>query len=347
MRPTDLIPACVSEINWRDLLEFAKEQTTVGLCWQGMQRLGEIANKPSEDDVMEWMGEYQKITRRNAKIDTSVANLSKFLSENEISYFVFKGQTIAHLYPIPESRTSGDIDFYVFYKDRKKTEEIIGNIIEIKNTMNVRHVEFYIDGIPYEMHYHIATFANNDKQKFWDDMIEDISMYLDNVTINKVKVPVLPPTVYSIYLFTHIYRHFLKDGIALRQFIDWMMFFEAKHDKIVVSELTAKLERLGLLRAFRAFGAILTEVLGMDEKFFPYALTDSDKRYVDKIMTIVIRYGNFGKYGRREQQGGWKHSIETGLRSFRHIVQFFWLSPVENLFWLPKLLRQSVIKNLA
>jgi hypothetical protein len=28
----------------------------------------------------------------------------------------------------------------------------------------------------------------------------------------------------------------------------------------------------------------------MDAACFPYSLTESDKRYVDKIMTIVLRY---------------------------------------------------------
>ncbi|MDD4534741.1 MAG: hypothetical protein PHC48_09765, partial [Prevotella sp.] len=70
-----------------------------------------------------------------------------------------------------------------------------------------------------------------------------------------------------------------------------------------------------------------------------------DKRYVDKIMAIVLKYGNFGKYGRKEQEGGWKHSVETGMRAVRHITQFFWLSPAENLLWIPKLTIHSIIKN--
>ena len=52
------------------------------------------------------------------------------------------------------------------------------------------------------------------------------------------------------------------------------------------------------------------------------------------------------RIGRKEQQGGWKHSMETGVRSFRHIIQFFWLSPEENLLWLPKLFENSLIKNI-
>ena len=69
--------------------------------------------------------------------------------------------------------------------------------------------------------------------------------------------------------------------------------------------------------------------------------------FLDKIMAIVLKYGNFGKYGRKEQEGGWKHSIETGLRSIRHITQFFWLSPSENFLMLPKLISNSLKKNIA
>ena len=345
LHPTTEIPLCVSEINWQELLAFAKKQTIVGIYWQGIQRLGDIANRPSEDDVMEWMGEYQKIVRRNFNVDDEVIRLFSFLKDNGIKFFIFKGQSVAQYYPVSESRTSGDVDFYVFRQDQEKAYNLLKGKVNIEYTHNLRHVEFTSNGIPFEMHYHTATFAGSGRQKYWDDMIDDLSAVLDTVKIKNVSIPVLPSTVYSIYLFTHIYRHFLKDGIGLRQFIDWMMFFEAKHKEIVLPELTAKLEKLGLRSAFKAFGAVLTEVLGMDAACFPYSLTESDKRYVDKIMTIILRYGNFGKYGRKEQHGGWKHSLETGMRSVRHITQFFWLSPSENLLWIPKLTIHSIIKN--
>lgn len=218
--------------------------------------------------------------------------------------------------------------------------------VTITDDHSSHHLEFTKDGIPFEMHYHTAVFASSSKQRYWDELIESyFDDILDHVVINDVEVPTLSPALNAIYLFVHIYHHFLKEGIALRQFIDWMMFFEVKHKEIVLPELTAKLDKLGLLSAFKAFGAVLTEVLGMDAACLPYSLTESDKRYVDKIMTIVLRYGNFGKYGRKEQQGGWKHSVETGMRAVRHITQFFWLSPAENLLWIPKLTIHSIIKN--
>ena len=343
---TDAAPSSISEIDWQELLSFAKKQTIIGIFWQGIQRLGDVANKPSEDDVMDWMGEYTKIVRRNTKTDDAVAWLAKSMHSNDIGFFVFKGQTVASYYPTPEIRTSGDVDFYVFKKDWDRAKSLLEKEVTITDDHSGQHLEFTKDGVPFEMHYHTAVFASGSKQRYWDELIESyFDDVLDHVKINGVEVPTLPPTLNAIYLFVHIYHHFLKEGIALRQFIDWMMFFEAKHDEIVVSELTAKLERLGLLRAFKAFGAVLTVVLGMETKYFPYLLTDNDKKYVDRILAIVLRYGNFGKYGRKEQQGGWKHSIETGLRSIRHITQFFWLSPAENLLWIPKLTIRSIDKN--
>ena len=61
LHPTGNIPACTSTINWQELLAFAKKQTIVGIYWQGIQRLGDIPNKPSEDDVMDWMGAYTMV----------------------------------------------------------------------------------------------------------------------------------------------------------------------------------------------------------------------------------------------------------------------------------------------
>ena len=82
LHPAGNIPACTSTINWQELLAFAKKQTIVGIYWQGIQRLGDIPNKPSEDDVMDWMGAYTKIVRRNVKTDDAVAKLTKIIKSN-------------------------------------------------------------------------------------------------------------------------------------------------------------------------------------------------------------------------------------------------------------------------
>lgn len=110
---TSVIPD-ISNINWAELLDFSRKQTIAGIYWQGIKRLENKKNMPSEDNIMEWLGEYQKIIRRNSIVDKALTKLSLLLNNNSIKFFVFKGQTVAQYYQVPESRTSGDVDFYIF-----------------------------------------------------------------------------------------------------------------------------------------------------------------------------------------------------------------------------------------
>lgn len=347
LNTSDKMPSCIEFINWEDLLAFAKKQTIVGVYWQGINRLDSSTQLLSEDNVMEWMEAYCKITRRNAQVDAAIIKLNRLLSSNHIKFVVFKGQTLARFYPVPESRTSGDIDFYVYKKDWNKAIALIKNIAHITDHHSFQHLEFEVDNVIFEMHYHTAVFTRKTNQKYWDDLIEDIPEgLLDNVNINKVLIPTLPPTIYAIYLFIHVYHHILKEGVGLRQFIDWKMFLEAKHSEINSQELAGKLNTLGLTKAFKAFGTILVAVLGMNANLFPLPINNSDRKYTGRILEIILRYGNFGKYNRKVKVSGWRHSIETGLRSATNISRLFWLSPYENALWLPLLIRQSLTKNL-
>lgn len=347
LNPSIVPPSCIEFINWQELLVFAKRQTIVGVYWQGIKRLGPLSKLLSEDDVMTWMEAYCNITRGNAKIDAAIIKLNHILNSNHIKFFIFKGQTIARYYPVPNSRTSGDIDFYVFKKDWNKAKALIEEISNITDHHSFQHLEFNIDNITFEMHYHTAIFGRKATQEYWDDLIEDIpKKLLDNVNINGITVPTLPPTIYAIYLFIHLYHHLLKEGVGLRQFIDWMMFLETKHSEINSIELAGKLKKLGLTKAFKAFGNVLIDILGMDANVFPLPINIPNNKYEERITGIVLRYGNFGKYNRKVNLAGWRHSIETGLRSANHFAKFFWLSPYENALWLQKLIQQSLIKNI-
>ena len=60
------VPPEAEHIVWHDLHQWAKQQTIVGVCWRGMQRLSNIGhNKPTDDDVLEWMATCTNIQRKN------------------------------------------------------------------------------------------------------------------------------------------------------------------------------------------------------------------------------------------------------------------------------------------
>ena len=67
-----VVPNSVANINWQGLLRFAKEQAVVGIYARRIlfsnDKLNEcnwLGNRPSEDDVMDWMVEVAKLRKRN------------------------------------------------------------------------------------------------------------------------------------------------------------------------------------------------------------------------------------------------------------------------------------------
>ncbi len=75
----------IAGMDWRKLYSFASRQTIMGLCFDGIERLGmeyseELRRNPIERDLlMTWMGVAQQIRRLNMMVNAVAGELySKF-----------------------------------------------------------------------------------------------------------------------------------------------------------------------------------------------------------------------------------------------------------------------------
>lgn len=360
---TKVIPVCINTIDWRGLLTFAQKQSIDGLCAIGVKKLNALiedrrsghtvesvfkGNNISDDDMLDLMSPYMKIKRQNEEKNNAIVGFSKFLKKRNIRFIVFKGQTVAVNYEYPEARRSGDVDFYVCRKDLENARTILQRKVSFSDDFSEQHWDFVGDGIMYEMHFRTAVFSLKQNQEYWDDLVENMMFEGDGyyVDIHGEPIPTFEPTINAAYLFIHIYHHFLKEGIGLRQFCDWMMFLRKHKEEIDYVRLNNILEHLEYVKAYKAFGTILVKYLGLKPEEFPYQLLSADYEWTDKILKVIANGGNFGKYGRSMKHPGILHSIETGFYSFSHICRFYKLSPKENIRLFPKLLIRSAKKYI-
>lgn len=70
------VPECIKSIVWHNLFEFAKKQTIIGIyAYVILNKDGNLDlqdygdNKPTDEDVMEWMGALMQIQRANERIN--------------------------------------------------------------------------------------------------------------------------------------------------------------------------------------------------------------------------------------------------------------------------------------
>ena len=65
----------IAGMNWHELYSFASKQALLGLCFDGIERLGEEypeelkRNPIGRELLMTWMGKAQQIRRQNMKVN--------------------------------------------------------------------------------------------------------------------------------------------------------------------------------------------------------------------------------------------------------------------------------------
>lgn len=109
----------VASMDWQQLYSFASKQAILGLCFDGIERLGkeyseELKKNPIERDLLiTWMGKAQQIRRQNRKVNLVASKLFSMLREDGLRCCILKGQGNALMYPNAYSRNPGDIDVWV------------------------------------------------------------------------------------------------------------------------------------------------------------------------------------------------------------------------------------------
>ena len=222
----------VADIGWQQLYFFASKQAILGLCFDGIERLGkeypeELKQNPiGRELLMTWMGKAQQIRRQNIKVNTVASKLFSMLREDGLRCCILKGQGNALMHPNPYSRTPGDIDVWV-NASREYLTEYAKRHFNLEDDIRVHHLETTMDGVPVELHFFPCTMNNpiyNARLQKWFKRNADLQCS------NVVSLPdgigeiAIPTTAFNVvYQLTHLYHHFFDEGIGMRQIIDYFL----------------------------------------------------------------------------------------------------------------------------
>ena len=219
-------------MNWQEQYSFASKQALLGLCFDGIERLGEEypeelrLNPIGRELLMTWMGKVQQIRRQNMKVNVVASKLYSMLREDGLRCCILKGQGNALMYSNAYSRNPGDIDVWV-NASREQITEYAKTHFEIGNDIRFQHLETSMDGVPVELHFFPCTMNNpiyHVRLQKWFKRNADLQC--SNVVslpdgIGEIAIPTRAFNV--IYQLTHLYHHFFDEGIGMRQIIDYFL----------------------------------------------------------------------------------------------------------------------------
>ena len=329
----------VTKIDWRQLYIFASKQAILGICFDGIGRLGEEypeelrLNPIGRELLMTWMGKAQQIRRQNMKVNVVASKLYSMLREDGLRCCILKGQGNAVMYSNPYSRTPGDVDVWV-NASREEITEYAKKYFEIGEDIRYHHLETSLDGVPVELHFFPCIMNNpvyNARLQKWFKRNADLQC--SNVVslpdgIGEITIPTAAFNV--VYQLTHLYHHFFDEGIGMRQIIDYYYVVISDYLLVINDEslvirdtLQKELKHLGLWKFARAVMYVLHEALGLSEEKM---IAPMDEKRGKLLLAEILNGGNFGqhftKYGHFTQQGMAKKYFLKIWRNM-HFVRYY------------------------
>ena len=290
---------------WQLVYEEAWKQSVAGIVFSAVQRLPE-EQRPPEDLYWQWLGDVAQIQEQNRLMDRRTAEVWQSLKQAGLDAVVLKGQGIAAMYDVRGKkddvrskredvnlgalRQSGDIDIWVMGGYQKVCEYVQ----KTHPTDDVAYHRFHYDcyeDTEVELHHRPTLMRNllDDRKlaRWYDSFGVDSFVYLED------KGFAVPPAAFNrIFILTHIYRHFLFEGIGLRQIVDYYFVLRAQNEgRCQMEDVRKTLREMRLMRFAEAMMWILHTQLGLEEQYLICGMNEKEGRFV---LSEIEHTGNFG-----------------------------------------------------
>ena len=293
----------VAGMNWHELYSFASKQALLGLCFEGIERLGkeypeELKRNPiGRELLITWMGKAQQIRRQNMKVNAVASKLFSMLREDGMRCCILKGQGNALMYPNPYSRTPGDIDVWID-ASRERIMEYAQKKFELGDDIRLQHLETSLDGVPVELHFFPCSMNNpiyHARLQKWFRRNADLQCsHIVGLPDGAGDIAIPTSSFNVVYQLTHLYHHFFDEGIGMRQIIDYYYVVSILNVNCeMLTWLPKELKHLGLWKFAGAVMYVLHEVLALAEKKM---IVPMDRKRGQLLLAEIIDGGNFGKY---------------------------------------------------
>lgn len=289
-----------SAAEWMEIYAESERQTVSGILLYGIERLP-VEQRPPQVLLLQWIGVGQIIERHNHLLDERCKKILSNLTSVGLHPTILKGQGIAQCYPkvLQKLRQSGDIDVYIS-DSREKAIEYARSLGQKKIEWDYKHLHLKVwDDTEVEMHYHVEVLLNlwkNSRLQRWFGKHQDaIQGSMSKFQGGDVVTPTVEFNVF--YILLHIYRHFLYEGVGLRQIVDY--YFVLRTVQVSGSKIQE------YINAVRDFGMekfatglmwVMHEALGMSREWMLWEPDEREGRY---ILKQVMTGGNFGHHDER------------------------------------------------
>lgn len=221
-------------------------------------------------------------------------NINRVLKEfdkRDIKVILYRGLVLKDLYPYPELRIMGDIDIVVKINDLPQCEQILIKLGYNEIDRGSRLVEYSNqEGIRIELHNRILHIPEIREFKYMEDILWENTEIID---YNGMKEYAFKPTYNLAMLVLHVYKHYISEGVGLRQLCDIVLVIENEMTTInwdFFWEIIRKVEKETFVTYILH---ICSNILNLQIDSIKMQSSEINQLHLDILMTDIIDGGVF------------------------------------------------------
>lgn len=308
-------------VDWATVKDLAERQGLSALILDGIEKLPD-GQRPPKVFLLEWIGEtLQGYEYRFEQYRKTIGEMAALFNAHALKMMVLKGYACSLDWPRPEHRPCGDIDIWLFGKQKEADE-----LLEKSNTNSIKvdkshhhHTVFYWGEFMVENHYDFINIhhlkGNIELEKIFKDLGQDDRNYVE---VNNEKVYLPSPNLHALFLLKHMIAHFVGERITFRHLLDWAFFMKNHGKEVDWKWLESVMNKFGMTTIFNIFNAICVEDLGFKADIFPQVQFNPSVK--DRVFNEILEpefseeqpkslIPRISYKFRRWYANGWKHDL--------------------------------------
>lgn len=266
-------------IDWDALMDQASDQNVLAWVWDGVCKLAD-GQKPPRNSAISWGLTAQEAWNDYACQLSVLEKIVGICNQNQMRVLLLKGLSLSSLFPSPKSRSSSDIDIYLF-DDYEKGNRLLSDS-HAKGAG--KHALLHIDGVLIENHNNFLEPNTAQKRK----IIDYIKSSLNDVRLTPYGYYVLSPLANCLFLTFHTSKHFMQKTIfPLRNIVDFAMYMKTSRDQGDLSPNDCKslMRQMGMEKCFAMLVFLSQEILGIDlSEYYCTDLPQNDKVCIKELL---------------------------------------------------------------
>ena len=295
---------------WERLKALADAQGLSAVVLDGLNTDENLAKSMPLQLKLEWIGVVLQEENIVAAQEKAAKSMSELFAKNGIRTYVLKGTVIAECYPKPNHRRSSDMDCFLAFEPKSKSqvsgfrlqdshEEAWkrGNELIRAEGYEVgegfyKNSTFHLPGLMVENHMFLTPWRGNKKLKELERLLQRLiveSLEFRGSSRDKSLSRICefehgayrpPVMVTALFMIEHVYSHFLHEGLTWRHVLDWVMFCKKHETEIDWNQLNAYIDEFGFRRFYDSYCRMGQLLLG---ELTEEVLTKAEKRMLADI----------------------------------------------------------------